>query len=117
MAKTVSVDEWLAGFSHPLAAELQALRGILNSLEPLTERIKWNAPSWHVGGVDVATMMVRRDDDLLLIFHHPRVVDVESPLFEEAHDDGRRIAHFRSMDAVAAGEHEVRRVVAALVAD
>lgn len=116
MPPTPTVDEWLAAFTHPLAAELEALRRILTSIDGLTERIKWNAPSYHHDGTDVATFMVRRPDELLLIVHHPLAPTIESPLLEGEHDDGRRIAHFRSMGDVTSGEEELRSVVERLVA-
>jgi hypothetical protein len=115
MAKIPTVDEWLAGFAHPLVAELEALRSILNSIDGVAERIKWNAPSYHHDGVDVATFMVRYDEELLLIVHHPLAPTIESPLLEGDFEDGRRIVHFRSMDDVVAGEDELRRVFGILL--
>jgi hypothetical protein len=42
------VDAYLRQLDHPLKAEIQALREIIKRVHPgITERIKWNAPSFR----------------------------------------------------------------------
>ncbi len=50
MAKTAeTVDELMARRSHPLAAEIDALRTIIRNATPaIAERVKWNGPSYYL---------------------------------------------------------------------
>ena len=111
-----SVAEWMDAFTHPLRPVLEAARGILTHLPGVGERVKWNAPSYHHDGTDIATFMVRRDDEIVLIFHHPETPSIASPLLEGDYADGRRMVHFRSPDEVAAAADELRSVVARHIA-
>ena len=70
MAKAQSVDDFLGGLSHARIDDIRALRQIVLSADPaITERIKWNAPSFCSAGDDRVTMRLHPGDRLELIFH------------------------------------------------
>ncbi len=71
MAKSVvSVDDFLFNLRHPhKAAILQLRKAILAADSAITERIKWNAPSFCYGGDDRVTFRFPPKGGLQLIFH------------------------------------------------
>ena len=76
------VAEYMAALEHPMKAEIEALRGLIKSSNPnISERIKWNAPSYHYQE-DLVTFgpPSRKTDEILLVFHHPSIVNIESEL-------------------------------------
>ena len=67
---------------HPMKAETDALRTIIkNSNRNLSERIKWNAPSYYYKE-DIVTFGPYRNGKVLLVFHHPATVKIKSDLLE-----------------------------------
>ena len=80
--------------------------------ERLSERIKWNAPSYHLDGVDIVTFgpLRRKKDEILLVFHHPKVVDVSSAILEGDFRN-RRLVTLRTMTEVEDKAAELIRVV------
>lgn len=114
MAKApVSPDTVMAALDHPLKAEAEALRAILSALKApaLEESVKWNAPSYALGGVHCVTFNFSDRKSVRLIFHcdtarketkgaPPAMVD-ESGLLQWQ-SDIRAIAAFRSMADVSA---------------
>src|SRR5690606_7200178 len=78
---------------------LNALRKILiGSDKRLQERIKWNAPSYYFVD-DIVTFGPIRKEKLLLVFHHPSVVKVNSVLLEGNYKD-RKLAWFESIKEI-----------------
>lgn len=70
MAKTQSVDEFLDKLSHRRISEIRSLRSILLNVGPeVSERVKWNAPSFCWDADDRITMRLQPGDRLELIFH------------------------------------------------
>lgn len=70
MGKTLSVDDFIAALTHARVQEIKALRhAILQSDPGITERIKWNAPSFCWRGDDRVTMRLQPGDRLQLVFH------------------------------------------------
>lgn len=71
MAKPVTdVDSFLAGLQHPSKGAVVALRAaILASNPAITERVKWNAPSFCYQGDDRVTFRLPPKGGLQLIFH------------------------------------------------
>lgn len=68
--KLSEVDLYLDSLQHKHKAEILALRGlILQSVPDLSERIKWNAPSYGKGEDDRITMRLHPGDRLQLILH------------------------------------------------
>lgn len=69
-SKPPSVDDFLARLEHGRKPEVEALRGVILATVPgLTERIKWNAPSFGPGSEDRITMRLQPGDRLQLVLH------------------------------------------------
>ncbi|MFN3911589.1 DUF1801 domain-containing protein [Hyphomonas sp.] len=116
MAKAAqSAGEVMAALSHPLRAEADALRVILLALKApkLDESVKWNAPSYAVGGVHCVTFNFSDKKSIRLIFHcdtarketkgaPPAFADETGLLAWQS--DIRAIAVFRTMEDVAAAK-------------
>jgi hypothetical protein len=121
MAKKLSdseqVEQYMAALDHPMKAEIETLRGIIRGASPkLSERIKWNAPSYFYGE-DIVTFgpPARKTDEILLVFHHPSVVDIASGMLEGNYKD-RRLATFKSMAEVEASREELVGILGQIVA-
>lgn len=110
------VEAYLAALEHPLKPGVERLRAaILASNDEITERVKWNAPSFCYAGVDRATFRLRPGDRLQLVLHRgaKKRDDGEgfrfedpSGLLEWAAPD-RAVITFRDLDDVAAKEAAV----------
>jgi hypothetical protein len=70
MARTPTVDEFLAELDHPRVDDVRRLRAaIMASNQELTEHVKWKAPSFCSAGVDRVTFRLFPTDHLQLVFH------------------------------------------------
>ena len=105
----------MAALEHPLKAEAEALRAILLGLKApkLDESVKWNAPSYAVGGTHCVTFNFGDKKGIRLIFHCDTLRKEKKgapPAFaDEAglldwQSDIRAIAAFRSLEEVAAAK-------------
>ena len=64
------VDAYLAGLAPEVRAAVDALREIVIDAAPqLTERIKWNAPSFAVGDEDRITLGIERKGGVRVVLH------------------------------------------------
>lgn len=112
------VEQYLSTLEHPMKAELEALRAIiLGANAKISERIKWNAPSYYYQE-DIVTFgpPARKPDEILLVFHHPAVVKINSDLLQGDYKD-RRLATFKSMEEVLANREEVSRIINGIIAE
>ena len=116
MAKSAKPDdsflvaEYMQKLEHPLKAEIEALRAIIKSANPaISERIKWNAPSYHANE-DFLTFNHRMPDKVHLIFHHAKISEINSPILEGEYKD-RRMVYFENMEAVVARKAELTSVI------
>jgi len=67
---TDDIDAFLAALPRPQQACVRRLRAVILAADPrIGEGIKWNAPSFHLGGRHFATMQLRRADRMLLVLH------------------------------------------------
>jgi hypothetical protein len=99
--KTV-VDAYMRDVDHPFKAEMQAVRQIiLNASPKISERIKWNAPSFHYKE-DLGAFHPRATEyaHLILLFPEGAGMQDDTGLLEGSHKD-RREAKFHSMADVA----------------
>ena len=65
-----AVDQFLSELRHARKDEVEAVRSlIMRSNKEITERIKWNAPSFCFKGDDRVTMRLQPKDRVQLIFH------------------------------------------------
>lgn len=109
------VADFMEQLQHPLKAEIEALRAVIKSAGPgIGERIKWAAPSYHVGGEDLLTFNPRMQDKVHLVLHHPHIEAVASPLLEGDYKS-RRMAFFKDMAAVKEQAGELQRVIRELL--
>jgi uncharacterized protein YdhG (YjbR/CyaY superfamily) len=112
------VEQYLSKLEHPMKAEIEALRTIIKGANPkISERIKWNAPSYFYQE-DLLTFgpPARKPDEILLVFHHPAVVKISSELLQGEFKD-RRLAIFKSMDVVEANRDELSRIINEIIAE
>src|SRR5262245_54792288 len=97
------VAEFMRKLSHPLLKEMEELRTILKStVKGVGERIKWNAPSYYYTD-DIVTFNPRATQHVHLVFHHPSVEKIKSPLLEGDYK-GRRMAYFSNMNEIKAAK-------------
>jgi hypothetical protein len=82
-----SVDEFLNSLKHPMKIEIEEIRKIiLKADKRLTEKIKWNAPSYCIQGDDRITFNLSGQGFIRLIFHcgvKPSDKKLKAPLFED----------------------------------
>lgn len=104
------VSQYMEAIDHPLKKEMEALRRIIRNASPkLSERIKWNAPSYYYMD-DIVTFGPLRTGKVFLVFHHPFVVKVKSTLLEGDYKD-RRLAYFDTMQSIRANKAELERIL------
>jgi len=64
------VEQFLLTLTHPMKAEIEKVREIILGSNPeITERIKWNAPSFCYEDEDRVTFKLFPYDSIQLIFH------------------------------------------------
>jgi uncharacterized protein YdhG (YjbR/CyaY superfamily) len=113
-ADAVKVDEYMKKLQHPLKAEIDTVRSIIKKSNPaISERIKWNAPSYY-SKADMVTFNHRNQKQVHLVFHHPAIVKIKSPLLEGDYKD-RRMLYLKDMKAIRANKKELERIMNELV--
>lgn len=91
-----SVDVWLARQSPDVAAGIGRLRAIVRAAAPdADETIKWNAPSFAVGGQDRVTLGAGPKGGLRLVLHRGATKGAAAA---PAFDDPDTLAHWPSPD-------------------
>jgi uncharacterized protein YdhG (YjbR/CyaY superfamily) len=104
------VASFMDNLQYPLKNEVEELRKIIKSTEKnISERIKWNAPSYFTTA-DFLTFNLRSAEYVLLIFHHITIVDIHSPLLEGDYKD-RRMVYFRDSASIKKGKEELKRII------
>lgn len=117
MKKTTDAEkvaEWMDALEHPLKPEIETLRAIIKAADSkVCERIKWNAPSYYYKE-DFVTFHPREQQKVHLVFHHPAIATITSPLLEGDYKD-RRMAYFFSMEDILSKADELQRIVQELI--
>lgn len=117
------VAAWINKLDNNTRKEIEAVRKIIKAgTTLLSERIKWNAPSYyysparlsHSGGDDIVTFGPYKKDKILLVFHHPAVVNVRSPLLEGEYKD-RRLVYFKNQAEAAKNKKELARIINVII--
>jgi uncharacterized protein YdhG (YjbR/CyaY superfamily) len=104
------VEEWINKLQPAAKKEIETVRKIIKTASPkLSERIKWNAPSYYYKE-DILTFGPYKTHKLLLIFHHPAVVKVKSNLLEGEYKD-RRLVHFKDKADAEKNKTELLRII------
>lgn len=67
---TPSVDGLLETLEHPHLDAIRRIRALVLGLDPaITEEVKWNAPSFTIGGENFLTFHLRAKTGVMLILH------------------------------------------------
>jgi hypothetical protein len=104
------VAEFMDKLEHPLKAEIEAVRAIIRNANPkISERIKWNAPSYYTT-TDLLTFNPRSLKNVHLVFHHIAIVQVKSALLEGEYKD-RRMVYFTDMQDIERKKAELMRIL------
>jgi uncharacterized protein YdhG (YjbR/CyaY superfamily) len=97
VSRTDKVDEFLRELSHPLMAEVEALRSIIKGVDKdIAEEVKWKAPSFNFKGEYLVTFNLRDTKRIHLVFHNPHISKVKSELLEGEYVD-RRMMYLADM--------------------
>ncbi len=111
------VDAYMRDLDHPFKAEMEALRAIvLGVSDKISERIKWNAPSFFYKE-DLAAFNPRATEyaHLILMFPDGAGVPAKSTLLEGKAKD-RREAKFHSLEDIQTKKKTLEKVVKEWVA-
>jgi len=104
------VSSFMDQLEHPLKAEIEAVRQIIKNADlEISERIKWNAPSYYTSA-DLLTFNPRMTGKVHLVFHHIAIVQIKSPLLEGDYKD-RRMMYFTDMKDVEEKRPELERIL------
>ncbi|MEO6722471.1 MAG: DUF1801 domain-containing protein [Ferruginibacter sp.] len=103
------VNDYMDQLKHPLKDEIEAVRTIITSNKKISERIKWNAPSYYYKE-DLVTFNPRNQKQVHLVFHNQAIVDIKSTLLEGVYKD-RRMTYFDSMAAIKKNKKELEGII------
>ena len=106
------VDAYMRDLDHPFKAEIEAVRAIILGASPkITERIKWNAPSFFYKE-DLGAFHPRATEfaHLVLLFPGGAGVPVKSSLLEGTAKD-RREAKFHSLGDIETKKRALEKLV------
>lgn len=115
VSRTDKVDEFLEDLSHPLKAQVEAVRSIIKGVnKAINEEIKWKAPSFNYKGEYLVTFNLRDEKRIHLVFHNPLISKVKSKLLEGDYKD-RRMAYFSDMKDIKAKKSALEKVLKDLI--
>ena len=115
VSRTDKVDEFLENLSHPLKAEVEALRSIIKGVNKnINEEIKWVAPSFNYKGEYLVTFNLRETKRIHLVFHNPKISKVKSSILEGDYVD-RRMAYFADMKDIKAKKSLLEKALKDLI--
>jgi len=104
------VNAYMSNLKPEVKSEIEAVRKIIKNASPkLNERIKWNAPSYYYLQ-DILTFGPYKKEKILLVFHHPYVVKIKSPLLEGDYKD-RRLVYFKNKTEAGKNKKELSRII------
>ena len=108
------VQAYISQLPAEQKSDVEAVRKIIKAASAkLSERIKWNAPSFYYKE-DIVTFGPYKTHKLLLVFHHPLIVKIKSTLLEGTYKD-RRLTHFKDKADAEANKKELTRILNELV--
>lgn len=115
VSRTDKVDEFLEDLSHPLKAEVEALRSIIKGVnKDINEEIKWAAPSFNYKGEYLVTFNLRETKRIHLVFHNPHIAMVKSDILEGNYAD-RRMMYFADMPDIKAKKAKLEKILKDLI--
>ena len=108
------VNAWVNKLTPQVKIKINTVRKIIKDASPkLSERIKWNAPSYYYLK-DILTFGPYKADKILLVFHHPAVVKIKSELLEGDYKD-RRLVYFATKAEAEKNKKELARIINEIV--
>ena len=108
------VQEFMTQLDHPLKSEIEAVRTIIkNANSKIAERIKWAAPSYYYKE-DLVTFNPRNQGLVHLIFHHPAIEKISSPILEGNYVS-RRMTYLHNMAEIETHKAEIERILNELI--
>jgi uncharacterized protein YdhG (YjbR/CyaY superfamily) len=115
VSRTDKVDEFLENLSHPLKAEVEAVRSIIKGVNKnINEEIKWKAPSFNYKGEYLVTFNLRDAKRIHLVFHNPQISKIKSKLLEGDYVD-RRMTYFSDMKDIKAKKSVLEKALKDLI--
>ncbi len=106
----VQVSEYMSKLKGGHKNDIEEVRKLIKKANSkLSERIKWNAPSYYYKQ-DIVTFGPYKTHKLLLVFHHPAVVKVKSGLLQGDYKD-RRLVYFKDSAEAAKNRRELARII------
>jgi uncharacterized protein YdhG (YjbR/CyaY superfamily) len=115
VSRTDAVDKFLLELSHPLTAEVEAVRSIIKGVSrDINEEVKWKAPSFNYKGEYLVTFNLRDTKRIHLVFHNPEIPKVKSKLLEGDYKD-RRMLYLADMKDIKAKKPELERIFKQLI--
>lgn len=101
----------MAGVEHPLKVEVEALRTIIKNASPkLTERVKWNAPSYFYKE-DLAAFNLRQQKFVQLILLFPKGLVADENNIMQGDWKDRREVRFTDMADVKAKQKSLEKII------
>ena len=105
------VKEWMHKLDPEMKPAVESVRKIIKAAGPkLSERIKWNAPSYYYYEDIVTFGPARAKDKIILVFHHPSIVKIRSDLLQGDYKD-RRLVYLNSDKEIKAAKKELERII------
>ena len=115
VSRTDKVDEFLQNLSHPLKAEVEAVRSIIKGVsKEINEEVKWNAPSFNYKGEYLVTFNLRETKRIHLVFHNPQIAKVKNDLLEGDYVD-RRMVYFVNMKDIKTNKSVLEKALKDLI--
>jgi uncharacterized protein YdhG (YjbR/CyaY superfamily) len=115
VSRTDKVDEFMQDLSHPLKAEVEAVRSIIKGVNKnIAEEVKWKAPSFNYKGEYLVTFNLWEKDRIHLVFHNPKIPLVKSNLLEGNYKD-RRMMYLADMDDIKAKKPALEKILKDLI--
>lgn len=115
VSRTDAVDKFLLELSHPLTAEVEAVRSIIKGVnKDINEEVKWKAPSFNYKGEYLVTFNLWETKKIHLVFHNPMIVNVKSELLEGDYKN-RRMMYLADMKDIKAKKAELEKILKQLI--
>src|SRR6187549_693774 len=110
------VNDWMDKLDVSFEPSINAVRKIIKTAAAkLTERIKWNAPSYYYKEDVVTFGPTKAKDKIILVFHHQGIVKIRSELLQGTYKD-RRLVYLNSIKEIKDSQKELERIIKESVA-
>ncbi|MFD0988829.1 DUF1801 domain-containing protein [Mariniflexile jejuense] len=118
--KNNAVTIFLDALNHPFRTEIELLRQIiLNSINGLSENIKWNGPNYYYDDADRITMKIHPPKHVQLIFHRGaktlnqpknKIINTDSSVIVWKEND-RAVVTFKNLAEIEKGKTDLTDIV------